>query len=386
VRPPEEQGSSGLSAAPPSGRLLDSPIVRPIPLVDVKAQYEPLVPRIREAIDGVLESGEFILGPNVAAFEREAADYLGVADSVGVANGTDALVLVLDALGVGAGDEVICPSFTFYATAEAIARRGATPVFADVDAATMNLDPDDVATRITDRTKAIIAVHLFGRPAPLAELVRLGPPVIEDAAQAFGSPEIARTGIASTFSFYPTKNLFCIGDGGLVSTNDLELAERVRMLRFHGSRDKVDFELIGYNSRLDELQAAVLRVFLGELDRWVAERREAAARYSELGLGNACELPEDEPGHVYHLFVCRSPERDRIRAALKDAGIGSAVYYTTPLHLQPALTYLGYAAGSLPVTEQLAQDNFSVPIWAGIGADAQERVVSVVQAAAPVAS
>jgi dTDP-3-amino-3,4,6-trideoxy-alpha-D-glucose transaminase len=255
-----------------------------------------------------------------------------------------------------------------------------------VDAATMNLDSEDVATRITDRTKAIIAVHLFGRPAPLAELVRLGPPVIEDAAQAFGSPEIARTGIASTFSFYPTKNLFCIGDGGLVSTNDLELAERVRMLRFHGSRDKVDFELIGYNSRLDELQAAVLRVFLGELDRWVAERREAAARYSELGLGNACELPEDEPGHAYHLFVCRSPERDRIRAALKDAGIGSAVYYTTPLHLQPALTYLGYAAGSLPVTEQLAQDNFSVPIWAGIGADAQERVVSVVQAAAPVAS
>jgi dTDP-4-amino-4,6-dideoxygalactose transaminase len=360
--------------------------VRPIPLVDVRAQYEPLVPRIREAIDGVLASGEFILGPNVAAFEREAADYLGVRDSVGVANGTDALVLVLDALGVGAGDEVICPSFTFYATAEAIARRGATPVFADVDAATMNLDPEDVATRITDRTKAIIAVHLFGRPAPLAELVRLGPPVIEDAAQAFGSPEIARTGIASTFSFYPTKNLFCIGDGGLVSTNDLELAERVRMLRFHGSRDKVDFELIGYNSRLDELQAAVLRVFLGELDRWVAERREAAARYSELGLGNACELPEDEPGHAYHLFVCRSPERDRIRAALKDAGIGSAVYYTTPLHLQPALTYLGYAAGSLPVTEQLAQDNFSVPIWAGIGADAQERVVSVVQAAAPVAS
>jgi len=360
--------------------------VRPIPLVDVRAQYEPLVPRIREAIDGVLESGEFILGPNVAAFEREAAGYLGVADSVGVANGTDALVLVLDALGVGSGDEVICPAFTFYATAEAIARRGATPVFADVDAATMNLDAEDVATRITDRTKAIIAVHLFGRPAPLAELVRLGPPVIEDAAQAFGSPEIARTGIASTFSFYPTKNLFCIGDGGLVSTSDPELAERVRMLRFHGSRDKVDFELIGYNSRLDELQAAVLRIFLGELDRWVAERREAAARYTELGLGDACELPEDEPGHAYHLFVCRSPERDRIRAALRDAGIGSAVYYTTPLHLQPALAYLGYAAGSLPVTEQLAQDNFSVPLWAGIGADAQERVVSVVQAAAPVAS
>ena len=360
--------------------------MRPIPLVDVKAQYEPLLPRIREAVDGVLASGEFILGPNVGAFEREAADYLGVRDSIGVANGTDALVLVLDALGVGTGDEVICPAFTFYATAEAIARRGATPVFAEVDAATMNLDVEDVAARVTAGTKAIIAVHLFGRPAHVADLARLGVPVIEDAAQAFGSPEIGRTGIASTFSFYPTKNLFALGDGGLVSTDDPELAERVRMLRFHGSRDKVDFELVGYNSRLDELQAAVLRIFLAELDRWVALRREAAARYAELGLGAACDLPEDEPGHAYHLFVCRSPERDRVRAALKDAGIGSAVYYTTPLHRQPALRYLGYVPGSLPVTEQLARENFSVPLWAGIDASAQERVVSVVQAAAPVAS
>jgi len=360
--------------------------VRRIPLVDVKAQYEPLLPRVREAIDGVLASGEFILGPSVAAFEREAADYLGVRQAVGVANGTDALVLVMDALGIGDGDEVICPAFTFYATAEAIARRGAKPVFADVDPATMNLDPEDVAARITERTKAVLAVHLFGRPAPVAELARLGVPVIEDAAQAFGSPDVARTGIASTFSFYPTKNLFCLGDGGLVSSDDEQLAERIRMLRFHGSRDKVDFELLGYNSRLDELQAAVLRVFLTELDNWVTLRREAAVRYGELGLGNVCELPEDDPGHVYHLFVCRSPERDRIRSALRDAGIGSAVYYATPLHLQPALAYLGYARGSLPITEQLARDNFSIPLWAGIDADAQERVVSVVQAAAPVAS
>jgi dTDP-4-amino-4,6-dideoxygalactose transaminase len=360
--------------------------VRPIPLVDVKAQYEPLLPRIRAAIDGVLESSAFILGPNVAAFEREAAEYLGVGETVGVANGTDAIVLVLDAFGIGPGDEVICPAFTFYATAEAVARRGATPVFAEVDAATMNLDVEDAAARITPRTKAIIAVHLFGRPAPTAELVELGVPVIEDAAQAFGSPEIARTGVASTFSFYPTKNLFALGDGGLVSTDDPELAARVRTLRFHGSRDKVDFELIGYNSRLDELQAAVLRVLLAELDTWIAQRRDAAGRYSELGLGAACELPEDEPGHAYHLFVCRSPERDRIRAALNEAGIGSAVYYTTPLHLQPALAYLGCSPGSLPVTEQLARENFSVPLWAGIGAETQERVVSVVQTAAPVAS
>jgi dTDP-4-amino-4,6-dideoxygalactose transaminase len=360
--------------------------VRPIPLVDVKAQYEPLLTRIRAAIEGVLATADFILGPNVAAFEREAAGYLGVREAIGVANGTDALVLVLDALGVGPGDEVICPTFTFYATAEAIARRCATPVFADVDAATMNLDPEDVAARVTSRTKAIIAVHLFGRPAPTAELAQLGVPVIEDAAQAFGSPEIGRTGIASTFSFYPTKNLFALGDGGLVSTDEPELAERVRMLRFHGSRDKVDFELVGYNSRLDELQAAVLRIFLAELDSWIGLRREAAARYAELGLGAVCELPEDEPGHAYHLLVCRSPERDRIRAALQEAGIGSAVYYTTPLHLQPALAYLGHSAGSFPVTEQLGRENFSVPLWAGIDAGTQERVVSVVQAAAPVAS
>ena len=360
--------------------------MRPIPLVDVKAQYEPLLPRIREAIDGVLATGEFILGPNVGAFEREAADYLGVGDAVGVANGTDALVLVLDALDVGPGNEVICPAFTFYATAEAIARRGATPVFAEVDAATMNLDPEDVAARITKRTKAIIAVHLFGRPAPMAELTQLGVPVIDDAAQAFGSSEIGRSGVASTFSFYPTKNLFALGDGGLVSTDDPELAERVRMLRFHGSRDKVDFQLLGYNSRLDEIQAAVLRLFLAELDGWIALRREASARYADLGLGAACDLPEDEPGHAYHLFVCRSAERDRIRSALKDAGIGSALYYTTPLHLQPALSFLGHAPGSLPVTEQLGRENFSVPLWAGIDSAAQERVVSVVQAAAPVAS
>ena len=360
--------------------------MRPIPLVDVKAQYEPLLPRIREAIDGVLASADFILGPNVAAFEREAANYLGVREAIGVANGTDALVLVLDALGIGPGDEVICPAFTFYATAEAVARRGATPVFADVDAATMNLDAEDVAGRVGPRTKAILAVHLFGRPAPTAELAQLGVPVIEDAAQAFGSPEIGRTGIVSTFSFYPTKNLFALGDGGLVSTDDPELAERVRMLRFHGSRDKVDFQLLGYNSRLDELQAAVLRIFLSELDGWIGARRDAALRYAELALGAACELPADEPGHAYHLFVCRSPERDRIRAALADAGIGSAVYYTTPLHLQPALSYLGYSTRSLPVTEQLARDNFSVPLWAGIDAETQERVVAVVQAAAPVAS
>jgi dTDP-4-amino-4,6-dideoxygalactose transaminase len=357
-----------------------------IPLVDTRAQYAPVLAEVLDALTGVLESGEFILGPNVQAFEQEAADYLGVPQTIGVANGTDAIVLVLDALGIGPGDEVICPAFTFYATAESIARRGATPVFADIDPVTMNLDPVDVAERVTARTKAIMPVHLFGRPAPLAELAELGVPIVEDAAQAFGSPAIATTGVASTFSFYPTKNLFCLGDGGLVAVLDGDLGERIRLLRFHGSRDKVDFRLVGYNSRLDELQAAALRIFLRRLDEWTRLRREAAARYEELGLGELCDLPPDEPGHVYHLFVCRSPERDRIRSALQAADIGTGAYYTIPLHLQPALRFLGWEEGSLPNTEQVARENFAVPLWAGIDRQIQERIVEVVRAAAPVGS
>jgi dTDP-3-amino-3,4,6-trideoxy-alpha-D-glucose transaminase len=229
-----------------------------------------------------------------------------------------------------------------------------------------------------------VAVHLFGRPAPLAELGSLGVPVIEDAAQAFGSPEIATVGIASTFSFYPTKNLFALGDGGLVAVNDRELAERVRMLRFHGSKAKRIFEYIGTNSRLDEIQAAVLRIFLRELDGWTVARREAAQVYRELGLGDACSVPADGPGHVYHLFVSRSLHAESIRAALAAADIGTAQYYLPPLHLQPAMRYLGYSEGDLPETERAAEENFSVPLWAGIRPEQQERVVETVLAAAGV--
>jgi dTDP-4-amino-4,6-dideoxygalactose transaminase len=351
-----------------------------IPLVDVKAQYAPLIEELGERFRAVLESATFIRGPNVAAFEEEAAAYLGVERTVGVANGTDALVLVLDAMGIGPGAEVICPAFTFYATAESIVRRGATPVFADIDPVTLNLDPEDVAGRITERTRAIMPVHLFGRPAPIEELAKLGPPLVEDAAQAFGSPGIASS-VVSTFSFYPTKNLFGLGDGGLVAANDTGVADRVRMLAFHGSRDKTEFQFVGYNSRLDELQAAFLRLFLTHLDEWTRGRREAAARYAELGLGELVQLPEDETGHVYHLFVCRSPERDRIREALAAAEIASATYYTTPLHLQPALRFLGWEPGSLPETERAATENFSIPLWPGIPAEVQERVVETVKSA-----
>jgi dTDP-4-amino-4,6-dideoxygalactose transaminase len=352
-----------------------------IPLVDVKAQYAPFIPELKQRFAEALENGRFIFGPEVEAFEREAAAYLGVPHAVGVANGTDALVLALEAMGIGAGDEVICPSFTFYATAEAIARVGATPVFADIDPVTLNIDVEDAGARITSRTKAIMPVHLFGRPAQLDELAALGLPLIEDAAQAFGAAGVATTGVCSTFSFFPTKNLFALGDGGLVAVNDGEVADRVRKLRFHGSLDKKTFELVGTNSRLDAIQAAALRVFLPALAGWNASRREGAARYAELGLGDAVELPVAESGHVYHMYVVRSPERDRIAAALQDAGISSAAYYKVPTHLQPALRHLGWEPGSLPETERASAENLALPLWGGIGADVQEQVVAAVKAA-----
>jgi dTDP-4-amino-4,6-dideoxygalactose transaminase len=238
---------------------------------------------------------------------------------------------------------------------------------------------------VTERTKLIVPVHLFGRPAPLDELAAIGPPLLEDAAQAFGAPGTATTGVCSTFSFFPTKNLFALGDGGLVACTDDAVAETVRRLRFHGSRDKQTFELIGVNSRLDAIQAAALRVFLPQLAGWNAARREAAARYAELGLGEVVELPPDEPGHVYHMYVVRSPERARIADALREAGIASASYYVTPLHLQPAMAYLGYRLGSLPETERASAENLALPMWGGIGPDAQNAVVATVKSAVGVA-
>jgi dTDP-4-amino-4,6-dideoxygalactose transaminase len=347
----------------------------PIPHVDIKAQYATLIPELKDAFARTLDSGRFIFGPEVEGFEREAAELLGVQETVSCANGTDAIVLVLDAMEIGPGDEVICPAFTFYATAEAIARRGATPVFADIDPLTLNVDPADVERRITERTKAIMPVHLFGRPAP--DLSGFGIPVVEDAAQAFGAAGIA-TSIASTFSFFPTKNLFALGDGGLIAVNDAELAQRLRMLRFHGSRAKKEFEYVGYNSRLDAMQAAFLRIFLRHITDWNASRREAAVRYGEL-LAGLVETPEDEPGHVYHMYCVRSPERDRLAAALQDAEIGFAVYYSPPLHLQPALAYLGHSEGDFPETEKASRENLCLPLWAGITEAQQAEVVAVLR-------
>ena len=358
-----------------------------IPLVDVKAQLAPLRGELESRIAAVLDSGRFILGPNVEAFEREAAAYLGASEAVGVANGTDALVLVLEALEIGAGDEVVCPAFTFYATAEAIARRGATPVFCDVERETLNFDPADVARCVTGRTRAIVAVHLFGRPAALEELPG-GIPVVEDAAQAFGATlggaRVGALGAAGTFSFFPTKNLPALGDGGLVATSDPELAQHVRLLRLHGSRDKQTFEAVGYNSRLDAHPAAALRLLLTRVDAWNEARRAAAGRYAQLGLGELCELPVDDTGHVYHMYVVRTPERDRVAAALAAEGIGCAAYYRTPLHLQPVLASLGYREGSLPVSERASRENLALPLFAGITADQQKRVVACVRSAVSV--
>ena len=355
-----------------------------IPLVDVKAQYAPLIPELKERFAEVLESGRFIFGPEVDAFEREAAAYLGVEHAIGVGNGTDALVLALEAMEIGAGDEVICPAFTFFATPEAIARVGATPVFADIDPVTLNLDPDDVATRITPRTKAIMPVHLFGRPAPLEQLAALGLPLVEDAAQAFGAPGIATTGVCSTFSFFPTKNLFAIGDGGLVVSIDDQVAHRVRMLRFHGSLDKRHHELVGTNSRLDAVQAAALRVFLPHLSGWnagatgscAALRRARSRRGSRVaGRRVGPRLPHvrraDDRSRAHRVAADRG--RDRIRVVLRDA-----------LHLQPAMRQFGYDRGSLPETERAAAENLALPMWGGIGEDAQQRVVATVLAAAGV--
>jgi dTDP-4-amino-4,6-dideoxygalactose transaminase len=234
---------------------------------------------------------------------------------------------------------------------------------------------------VTERTKAIMPVHLFGRPAPLARLAELGIPIVEDAAQAFGAKGAGTTGVASTYSFFPTKNLFALGDAGLVTTRHGELAERIRLLRFHGSKAKKDFELVGYNSRLDELQAAALRLFLPHVEAWNRLRREAAGRYRELGLGEVCELPPDEPGHVYHVYVVRSPERDRIREHLASLDVASAVYYERALHLQPALSGLGHSEGDFPETERASRENLALPMWAGISADVQERVVAAVREA-----
>jgi dTDP-4-amino-4,6-dideoxygalactose transaminase len=358
------------------------------------AQYADVADRVKQALAEVVDSGRFVLGPNVAEAERTLAAALGVDHAVGVANGTDALVIALEALGVRRGDEVICPAYTFYATAEAIAQAGATPVFADIEPATFCLDPAAVAAAVTPRTAAIVAVHLFGHPAamgPLREIARRhGLALLEDAAQAWGASLEGRAcgalGDAATFSFYPTKNLPCFGDGGLIATSRDDVAEACRVLRFHGSRDKRTFERIGHNSRLDELQAAVLLVLQPLADGWNDARIAAAARYEELGLGELVETPTVATGarHVYHLYVCRTARREQLREALQAAGVASGVYYDVPLHLQPAFADLGYRPGSLPETERAGREGIALPMFPTLDPGEQAEVVTALRAVAAV--
>ncbi|MSX01622.1 MAG: aminotransferase class I/II-fold pyridoxal phosphate-dependent enzyme, partial [Actinobacteria bacterium] len=332
-------------------------------------------------------AGQFILGPNVAAFEDEFASAVGARHAVGVANGTDALTIALRALGVGPGDEVVVPSFSYYASAEAIPPTGATPVFCDVDPQTYLATADNVKAVMTPRTKAVIAVHLFGNLAPVAEIEALGVPVVEDAAQAAGSTgSDGRPGALGTIaahSFYPSKNLGAFGDGGAVTTSDDELADRVRMLRFHGSRDRVTYDEVGYNSRLDEIQAAVLRIALTALPRWAAHRAAAGDRYEELGLGELVTLPQAVDGSVpaWHLYVVATDRPDDLAAKLVAAGIEARGYYRVPIHLQPSMSNWRPADGSLPGTDEAAARHLAIPISATITDQQLAAVVDAVGAA-----
>jgi dTDP-3-amino-3,4,6-trideoxy-alpha-D-glucose transaminase len=356
-------------------------------LFDTSSALIPLNGELRAAVTGVLDSGHYILGPEVSAFEQEFADYCGAAHAVGVANGTEAITIALRAIGVGPGDEVVVPSFTFYASAEAIPPTGATPVFCDIDPNTYCVSAETVKAALTPRTKAVIAVHLFGNVAPIAEIQALGVPVLEDAAQAAGSTSAdgrpGSLGTAATFSFFPSKNLGCFGDGGMITSNDAHVAEQARILRFHGSHDKVSYEQVGYNSRLDELQAAILRVQLPHLDGWADGRRKAGSLYEQAGLGELLKLPKPVDGcsPAWHLYVVASDEPERLEAALSAAEIGHKPYYRTPVHRQESMRQWG-AGAELPVTEVAARTHLAIPMSPVLGEAAVGEVVAAVRSIA----
>ena len=348
-------------------------------LFDTTSAVAPLRAEIAAAMARVIDSGQFILGPEVAAFEREFAAFCGVGHAVGVANGTEAITIALRAMGVGPGDEVVVPSFTFYASAEAIPPTGARAVFCDIDPVTCCVTAETVAAALTPRTKAVIAVHLFGNVAPVAEIEALGVAVLEDAAQSAGSVAAdgsrpGSLGRAGTFSFFPSKNLGGFGDGGAIVTDDPEVADRARMLRFHGSWDKVTYEEVGYNSRLDELQAAILRVELPHVDAWGDGRRAAAGHYAAAGLGELVRLPSPVGASrpAWHLYVVHSPEADRLAVRLTEAGIGCRPYYRTPIHRQPAFA----DPVELPGTEEAARSHLAIPMSPVLGRAAADAVVA----------
>jgi dTDP-4-amino-4,6-dideoxygalactose transaminase len=362
-----------------------------VPLFDIDSPLAPLRPVIIERISAVVTSGQFVLGPEVEAFESELAAYLGVRHVIGVANGTDALVIALRALGVKPGDDVVLPSLTFYATAEAVVDVGARPVFCDVDPTTRNVTVETVRAALTPATAAVIAVDLFGVPAPVPQLrAALGVPVLEDAAQAAGASLDGRRagalGDAATISFYPSKNLPCFGDGGAIATDDGAVAELSRALRFHGSHDsdRETFAYVGYNSRLDALQAAILRVLLPELDGWCEGRRAGARAYLDAGLADHVTVPVVPDGAVpaWHLYSVTHPRADALLVALAGAGVQARPYYRVPVHRQPAMEPYVDTSLSLPVTDALAAENLALPISPVLGADQAGEVVAAIARAA----
>ncbi len=371
----------------PSARSSTRPATPAIPLFAHRPVLEPLLPRVAERQRAVLESGRYVLGPELEEFEREFAAYVGRRHCVGVANGTEALTIVLRALGIEPGDEVIVPAFTFFATAEAVVNAGARPVFADLDPGTDCISAKTVEGVIGPRTRAILPVHMFGNPAPIGELSELaserGLLVVEDAAQAAGARLDGRAagalGDAAGFSFYPGKPLGAFGDAGALLTDDDEVAAAARRLRDHGSAERWVHTEVGFNSRLDELQATALRVLLPHLDEWAAARRRVASLYAEAGLGELVTLPPETPGAepAYHLYVVRTPHRDRVAQALEAAGIESRAYYTPALHRQPAMK--PYArAGSLPAAERLADEGLALPMGPALDEEAVRAVTAAV--------
>lgn len=363
--------------------------MRKVSLLDLTAQYEDIKPEIKQAVDNVLESGNYIMGPFVKSFEQAMAEYCGTKYAIGVANGTDALLLTLDALGVGAGDEVITTPFTFFASAEVISQLGATPVFVDIDPDTYNMDPAKLEAAITPKTKAIMPVHIFGQPVDMDEILEIANKhnvfVVEDACQAIGSrykgKRIGSLGTAGCFSFFPTKNLGGYGDGGIVVTNDEELARKIQILRVHGSNPKYYHSVIGYNSRLDALQAAMLQVKLKYIDQWNQQRRDKAAIYNEALKDLSITLPyvKENREAVFHLYIIQTKYRDELMAHLKEHGIASGVYYPVPLHKQEVYSNLGYEDGSLAESEKASLGTMALPLYPELTMDDQEYVISVVR-------
>lgn len=358
-----------------------------IPMLDIKAQHGPIKEEIKQALKDILDSGQFILGPNVRLFEQEVASYYNVEHAVGLASGTDALYLCLKALDIKQGDEVITTPFTFIATAEAITYVGGTPVFVDIDRYTLNMDVSKIEEKITHKTKAIIVVHLFGQPADMDEITELARKynlkIIEDCAQAFGARykgrHIGAISDAGCFSFYPSKNLGAYGDGGMMITNHNEIYENVRLLRNHGTVAPYRHRFIGYNSRLDEIQAAILRIKLKHIDEYNGNRRKLANIYTSILNGAVqCPLEFQDRTHVYHQYTIRTQERDKVAAILRENNISSVVYYPVSLHMQEAFNYLGYKKGDLPESESAADEVLSIPIYPELEPEKAEYIGNVI--------